>query len=593
MYVQLTEIVSKAAKLFCNFTGAELKKKHVKRIIKALVDDDNLQKHYFCDAKCVSSERICMRKVDDEGMYCHVHDPDRKCQGNAMSGVRCRSVAKVGETHCRRHLDQAGRHVKRSTKVSTSSEDERPAKKVKRDAKKTKNRHTPVDSDADDSAEDKIRKKKAKKLRTPEHVDADVDDSSEDDTPRMKSKVKESRQPDTPEDTNSEEKEDEGVSDIKSSGDALPLSSKVFDITSKKKVPPAKKVKWVKCPLHDKLEYARNFTVNGKHILKLRKKDAYYHLFTTKNISGDEGFQDLTSKESRILKKMGLRQPTEEEEEEIFPYELFDEIVSDEASEGSEGESDGSNESSEAEAEKLVKGNKKPKPTSICKGFTKPGAKCTKPVAKGEYCTRHHTQSPDHISKENVKWKKFRLEKTLEYTLDICINGKYPLKKRKEDGVVKLVTKEQLSQADEWYKGDMSHREKEKIFTMGLTPTEYTYSLPEPTKNVVWKKYPKSNTADESENTCQVGKEDITWTRCSFDTKHEYATNYTIYEHHLLKRHNEDIIVGMIWRLPRRDDYNYSRTTTIDDEIKQELVAMGFTIDELPKFYSPDDPINE
>lgn len=139
----------------------------------------------------------------------------------------------------------------------------------------------------------------------------------------------------------------------------------------------------------------------------------------------------------------------------------------------------------------------------------------------------------------------------------------------------------------------MSHREKEKIFTMGLTPTEYTYSLPEPTKNVVWKKYPKSNTADESENTCQVGKEDITWTRCSFDTKHEYATNYTIYEHHLLKRHNEDIIVGMIWRLPRRDDYNYSRTTTIDDEIKQELVAMGFTIDELPKFYSPDDPINE
>ncbi|OAQ25592.1 hypothetical protein K457DRAFT_128991 [Linnemannia elongata AG-77] len=352
----LTEIVFIVAGAICNMTGVELKAKQVKKIIKALADDDNLQKHYFCNAKCVSSERICMKKVDDEGMCCYVHDPDRKCQGNTISGAKCRSVAKVGETHCNRHLDQAGRHVKRSTKMSTSSEDERPAKKVKRDAKKTKNRHTPVDSDADDSAEDKIRKKKAKKPRTPEHVDADVDDSSEDDTPRMKSKVKESRQPDTPEDTNSEEKEDEGVSDIKSSGDALPLSSKVFDITSKKKVPPAKK-----------------------------------------NISGDEAFQDLTSKESRILKKMGLRQPTEEEEEEIFPYELFDEIVSDEASEGSEGESDGSNESSEeAEAEKLVKGNKKPKPTSICKGFTKPGVKCTKPVAKGEYCTLHHTQASNH-----------------------------------------------------------------------------------------------------------------------------------------------------------------------------------------------------
>ena len=473
MYVQLTEIVSKAAKLFCNITGVELKAKQVKKIIKALADDDNVQKHYFCEAKCVSSERICMKKVDDEGMCCYIHDPDRKCQGNNISGVKCRSVAKVGETHCRRHLDQAGRHVKRSTKVSTSSEDERPAKKVKRDAKKTKNRHSSVDSDADDSAEDKIRRKKAKKPRTPEHVDADVDDSSEDDTPRMKSKVKESRHSHTLEDTNSEEEEDENVSDRESSYGALPLSSKVFDITSKKKVPSAKKGKWVKCPFNDNLEYARNFTVNGKHILKLRKKDAYHHLYTAKNLSADDTvFQDLTSKESRILEKMGLRQTTKAENQKIFPDESDEESDDKEASE--DKESDGSNESSEeAEAEKLVKGNKKPKPTSICKGFTKPGAKCTKPVAKGEYCTLHHTQASNHVSKKNVTWETFPLADNLEYTYDICIRGRYPLKKRKEDLVVKLVTKEQLSRPDEWYMGTMTLQDKEELFIMGLVPEEY------------------------------------------------------------------------------------------------------------------------
>lgn len=75
------------------------------------------------------------------------------------------------------------------------------------------------------------------------------------------------------------------------------------------------------------------------------------------------------------------------------------------------------------------------------------------------------------VEKEHVKWKKYRKDKKLEYTTDICINGKYPLKKRKEDAVVGLLTTDQL---DDDYEDEgrykMSSKEKEKVFTMGFVP---------------------------------------------------------------------------------------------------------------------------
>jgi hypothetical protein len=72
------------------------------------------------------------------------------------------------------------------------------------------------------------------------------------------------------------------------------------------------------------------------------------------------------------------------------------------------------------------------------------------------------------IEKENVKWKKYPGNKRLEYTMDICINGKYPLKKRKEDIVVALLTEDQLEDYDGEIGRKMSSKEKQKLFTMGL-----------------------------------------------------------------------------------------------------------------------------
>lgn len=79
------------------------------------------------------------------------------------------------------------------------------------------------------------------------------------------------------------------------------------------------------------------------------------------------------------------------------------------------------------------------------------------------------------VNKEDVQWIKYHKDKKLEYTLDICINGKHPLKKRKEDVVVGLLTEDQLSgdtEHDGKYK--ISSRNKEKLFSMGLV-TDTTY----------------------------------------------------------------------------------------------------------------------
>jgi hypothetical protein len=76
------------------------------------------------------------------------------------------------------------------------------------------------------------------------------------------------------------------------------------------------------------------------------------------------------------------------------------------------------------------------------------------------------------IAKKDIKWKKYRKNKKLEYTTDVDVNGKYMLKKRKEDTVVGLLTKEQLddeSEDDGEYK--MTSKEKEKVFTMGYIPS--------------------------------------------------------------------------------------------------------------------------
>jgi hypothetical protein len=468
MYVKFTiQLVTEVIKLFCQKKEVDLNVKDAENIFKSLDEDDDVDKHYFCEAKCITSKRICMKKVDDRGMYCYIHDPDRKCQGNTMSGARCGSVAKVGETHCRRHRDVEEQHYMPKSKDKKDKNPSKPRQPTEENNQRI--------SSATKASVARIRgstshdAKKKKKPHTPEFVDTDVDDSSEDDIPKKEAKkeknmTKKEKSKTKKEKTKAKKGKKELLDEELSEGevDIFPLSSKVLDIASKKEVPSAERVKWVECPLNDKLEYARNFTVNGKYILKLQRKDAYYHLLTTKNISGDEAPEDLTRKETRILKKIGLRPTTEAEDQNLSLDDSCDEEASDDADSDEESDDEDMHEN-KAEEKQLVRENPWMRPR--CKGFTKQGRKCVKPVDKvDEYCTLHHTQASNRINKENVTWEIFPFANNLEYTYDICIRGRYPLKKRKEDLVVRLVTKEQLLRSDEWYTSTIVLQERETHF---------------------------------------------------------------------------------------------------------------------------------
>lgn len=74
------------------------------------------------------------------------------------------------------------------------------------------------------------------------------------------------------------------------------------------------------------------------------------------------------------------------------------------------------------------------------------------------------------IDKEEIKWRKYPKNKSLEYTTDFKVGNKYILKKRKEDVVVGLLKEEQLEDDyEDKGKYKLGSRDKEKLFAMGFT----------------------------------------------------------------------------------------------------------------------------
>src|ERR1700722_2986039 len=144
-YVQLTiEFVAQVIEVFCQKKEMEVNKKDIKKAYSSLVNDNAVEKTFFCGAECTKSKLPCMKKVDDDGMSCHVHDPKRKCQGTTVKGANCGSVAKLGETHCKRHQDQDKKHS------NNVSKDEKPKRKPK------KNQQESSDEETSDDEEDII-----------------------------------------------------------------------------------------------------------------------------------------------------------------------------------------------------------------------------------------------------------------------------------------------------------------------------------------------------------------------------------------------------------------------------------------------------
>jgi hypothetical protein len=160
MFVELTaDLIATIVGAFCDRRDIVPKRKDFKKVFSTIVQDDDVEKFYFCEATCVGSGEPCMRQVSDEESYCHFHDPASKCKGTTIKGENCRSVAKIGEDYCKRHQED--------------DEDYEPEDEQEITKKSKKNKYK-RHSHSDDLSDDEVAHKKSKKNRRQERDDDEI-----------------------------------------------------------------------------------------------------------------------------------------------------------------------------------------------------------------------------------------------------------------------------------------------------------------------------------------------------------------------------------------------------------------------------------
>jgi hypothetical protein len=202
--------------------------------------------------------------------------------------------------------------------------------------------------------------------------------------------------------------EEEHESTCEEDEELLKMSPTVVDITSASCVPPPKDVQWAMHANNKEVEYATNFMINGKHIIKLHGTNAYVTLYTPENISGEGDVPEIGILEHSILSKLKLRPLSYAERNQLY-------------GEDSEPES-----------------------------------------------VEEDIQVDGPTDKSKVKWKKHPLDRAIKYSANLTVNGKHVLKLHKEDIILGLVTKEQLD--EEQSITDFTLPEKQQLFLMGYLP---------------------------------------------------------------------------------------------------------------------------
>jgi len=254
----------------------KFKQKHAKKILSSLVKDEKVEKHSFCEAICVSSNRVCMKRVDS-GTYCRLHDPKNKCHGMTVKGDRCKSAVKVGEDYCHRH------------RVKVEKE-EKSAPRVIRKITKENLWRFPLHPDYVPPEVITHKSKHVSKSRKHTSKDKDSDDAT------LKKKRSKSRVKHT-----IPFKMDPGAVDLTLEN----LATGMF-------------LGWVTHPTNSKLECATNYTINGKCIVKMPDINAYVGLYTPEQLwkNGDYT-SEINVQEDAILNALELRPLTSSERERI------------------------------------------------------------------------------------------------------------------------------------------------------------------------------------------------------------------------------------------------------------------------------------
>lgn len=150
MFVELTaDLIASIVGAFCERRDIVPKRKDFKKVFNTIVQDDDVEKFYFCEATCVGSGEPCMRQVSDEESYCHFHDPDFRCKGTKLDETPCGAVANKDSDFCWRHQEEDDEEYQQ--------EDEQEITKKSKKHKYKRHSHS------DDSSDGEIAHKKSKK----------------------------------------------------------------------------------------------------------------------------------------------------------------------------------------------------------------------------------------------------------------------------------------------------------------------------------------------------------------------------------------------------------------------------------------------
>ncbi|KAI1286547.1 hypothetical protein EDD11_000268, partial [Mortierella claussenii] len=295
----------------------------------------------------------------------------------------------------------------------------------------------------------------------------------------------------------------------------IQLNPEAVDVTLDN-IAPAMVFGWIVHPNNNKLEYSCNYTINSKCIVKMAATSAYIGLCTLERLNGNGGDDHmLTIEEQRILEKLKMRPLSELEQKELHQQESEEESSSQEesATDEEDDDKDGDEDNPPKWTVEMVDAYKEHpdvlwrvlnefrKKINDGHGKTYEDAckleeklkKFNNLYAHGfmvldlamvvrnfrkqivgdviESSSEEEDEEEIHVGrpedKSKVKWKTF--DKDLEYSKNPLVRGKHIVKKRKENIVVGLATKDDIRSGDMKY-DSLSLKEKKRVFTLGFIP---------------------------------------------------------------------------------------------------------------------------
>jgi hypothetical protein len=621
MYVQLTiELITKAVELFC---GKTIKEKKARKICKFLAEDDEVEKHHFCGTTCTGSKNLCMKEVEEDGMQCYVHNPERKCHGITNKGDRCGSVAKAGLEYCRHHLNQVAPHKKRHVKskvevphtpeyvVDSEDDDAEPhkkkhskknkkhkkSKKVREIVESSEEDEEDAEEDEEDAEEDeedaeeevhhkkKHSKKQSKKVREIVESSEEDEEDPEDEVPQKKKHKKSKKAKKIVESSEEDEEDAEDAEDevphkkkhkkSKAKEIGKDISWTKYDENKRKfrktavEAPCKNDIIWKRCSFDNAHMYATNYCLNGNYLFKMHRTDTIVALLWKLPSRDDAAYchqKDFPESYKQVLLNMGYT--VDELPLDYKPY-LHEDLIKTRVALHVQGQTE------DDVASEVEVPSKKHKQVASSEDEHESTCEEDEHESTCEEDEELFKMSPTVVDissalnvppPKDVQWAMHANNKDVEYATNFMINGKHIIKLHGTNAYVALYTPENISgEGDVPEIGILEHSILSKLKLRPLSSAERK------------KLYDEDSEPESVEEDAQVDgptdKSKVKWKKCPLDKALKYSTNLTVNGKYILKMHKEDIVLGLVAKEQLEHKERFTDFTLLE---KQQLFMMGY-----------------